>query len=573
MSYLIKFGNNFDLEGMSMMSRVESRRRKIPVNAAMSFSSSERLSPVSVSAPERKSKQILRTEYEESVTESIRNQKRLWTSTGYVTAQETALLVGCKVRVFLRHSGDVSYGDCRQGRKRHRQKHRHRQRGREDDDEDEDNDGDASSDDEGVHGDQQHQSECPHCISGTVTCMLPCAFDFEALWGVVYDPASLLRHYDRMIGIDKDTYSLYASSVAVAVGGKEAQWSKGDSCQDTEEERKKNILRGYETLAYADLQPILSNAFLNVNCSTVPSQQYISLDGVKAGKEFNSKIPPKISNNQKVSKDRIEKEKGDALLRDKEKEKENEVAASKKSEEEVAEEVARRVALEVDAAKKKIERAHVVELKKSSDEIRMLKTAAAQYEKTNSEREKSMEVNERTVQSLRKEKEVWMEKRGREAKLNSEVTALRKSQQDLKRDYAAKLAHTEMQLSIAVKSSLEEKDNLRLELGAGRRRESAKLTSQIKDLERALATAAAQEKEAKNRKRARERESAADGMDGSGSGSGYMSPSDGVSPKRSRSHSISMSMSVSSPDTRTSLTSPTRVANQFLEGEAVTGKN
>ena len=576
MAYLIKFGNAFDQEGLSMMTRVESRRRKIPINTSLSYSSSERLSPVAVSVPERKSKQLLRIEYEESVTENIRNQKRLWTSTGYVAAQGTALLVGCKVRVFMRHSGDLSYGECQQGRKRHRHRHRHRQRqrsGKEDEDEDGDDQREDGSDLEGegdVEGDQHHQSDCPHCICGTVTCMLPCAFDFEALWGVVYDPSSLMRHYDRMAVLDRDAYSY--SAPHVAVGGKEMHSSKGDSWQDTEDERKTNVLRGYETLSYADLQPILSNAFLNVNCSTVPSHQYIALDAAKAGKKFdnkNSKIATKLSNKDKILKDKIEKEKSEALLREKEKENQNVTTAVKRSEEEVEGEVARRVALEVDLARKRMEKTHVIELKKSADEIRMLKLTTAQHEKTYNEREKSMEVSERIVQSLKKEKEVWMEKRGREAKLSSEVTSLRKTQQDMKRDFSTKLAHTEMQLSAAVKSIAEEKDSLRLELGAGRKRETAKLTSQIKDLERALAAGTVAQEQTKSRKRARE--SATDGTSGGMGGSGSMSLSEGVSPKRNRTHSISMSVSVSSPDTHTSVPSPTRIENQLVERETATG--
>ena len=550
-SYLIRHGNNFNIEGIQVAVLGENRRRKTPLNSALSVISPPLQDPV------KRSKEYLELEYTAKLKESKEAQLKLWANTGYDFSKECDLFIGMKVKVFLKDRNHCTFKTCTCCKYKSPSK------------KDDSNDNDGNDDDEnndidmnknhkspshsngrrnshsnnrkssrgsGSSGEQE-EPVCAHAVLGVVMCVLPEAFEFESLWGIVYDPASLLSFFDFNYHLPSSSSTPSSSSSSSSTSSTSSAYSShrnkghfavyGDvfvnngtnppekhtatistrrsrsgSVSSThtgydgnEGDRRTAILTGYESLSLVDLQKALTSYHKKKVCSDLPDLgDTVWLDGTHTDypvKSAKGSTPMKRNATEEL-KEKIEKEADKEKEREKEKEKEREKEIENEKEREkkrvIDEEaaVSKRVSAELEVATKKIQKKRDSEVKKLNETIEVLTLAATQAKATEAENEKKRLVLVKSLAVLRKEKEKEkessIEKKSKDNKWSIEISKLKKSLSELKRESAAKLQSKDAQLLLLKKSNLEEKDDLRLELGAGKRKEIRELTQIIEAL-------------------------------------------------------------------------------------------
>jgi hypothetical protein len=554
-SYLIRHGNNFNIEGIQVAVLGENRRRKTPLNSALSVISPPLPDPV------KRSKEYLKLEYTAKLKESKEAQLKLWANTGYDFSKECDLFIGMKVKVFLKDRNHCTFKTCTCCKYKSPSK---KDDGDNNDDNDDNDDDDyntiamsnnhnspsnghsngrrnshsnsrkSSSSSGSGSGGEQEEPVCAHAVLGVVTCVLPEAFEFESLWGIVYDPASLLSFFDFNYHLpsssssssssasaysssrNKEHFSVYgdvfsnkgtnssekhtvststrrsrSGSVSVSVSGS-GTYTGYDG---NEGDRRTAILTGYESLSLVDLQKALTNYHKKKVCSDLPDLgDTVWLDGTHTDypvKSVKGSTPMKRNATEEL-KEKIEKEADKEKVREKEKEKEREKEMEKEKEREkkrvIDEEAAvnKRVSAELEVATKKLQKKRDSEVKKLNETIEALTLAATQAKATEVENEKKRLVLVKSIAALKKEKEkekeTSIEKKSKDNKWSIEISVLKRNLSELKQETAAKLLSKDAQLLLLKKSNLEEKDDLRLELGAGKRKEIKELTQIIEAL-------------------------------------------------------------------------------------------
>ena len=556
-SYLIRHGNNFNIEGIQVAVLGENRRRKTPLNSALSVISPPLQDPV------KRSKEYLKLEYTAKLKESKEAQLKLWANTGYDFSKECDLFIGMKVKVFLKDRIHCTFKTCTccMYNSPHKRDH-----GNDDDDNDNDDDNHEnnnannhkshskspinghrnshsnnrkSSSGSGGSGEQE-EPVCAHAVLGMVMCVLPEAFEFESLWGIVYDPASLQSFFDFNYHLPSSSFtpsssspsslssSTYSSSRnkghfsvygdvfsnngtkssekhtatvstrrsrSGGVSGSGSGSGTYTGSDKNEGDRRTAILTGYESLSLVDLQKALTNYHKKKVCSDLPDlSDTVWLDGTRTDhpvKSVKGSTPMKRSATEEL-KEKIEKEADKEKEREKEKEKEREKGIEKEKEREkkrvIDEEAAvnKRVTAELEVATKKIQKKRDSEVKKLNEMIEALTLAAAQAKAAEAENEKKRLVLVKSIALLTKEKdkekETSIEKKSKDNKWSIEISVLKKNISELKQETASKLQSKDAQLLLLKKSNLEEKDDLRLELGAGKRKEIRELTQIIESL-------------------------------------------------------------------------------------------
>jgi hypothetical protein len=563
-SYLIRHGNNFNIEGIQIAVLGENRRRKTPLNSAISVISPPLQDPV------KRSKEYLKLEYAAKLEESKEAQLKLWANTGYDFSKECDLFIGMKVKVFLKDRNNCTFKTCTCCKYKSPSKT---------DNSDDDNDDDSVNDDSNYENknnmktmsnnhnshrkstsnghrnkssgssssDEQEEPVCAHAVIGVVTCVLPEAFEFESLWGIVYDPASLLSFFDFNYHLPsassssstpsssysssssssysssriKEHFSVYSDvfsnngtnssekhtattstrrsrSGSVSVGSSGSGSSTYTGSDGNEGDRRTAILTGYESLSLVDLQKALTIYHKKKVCSDLPDLgDTVWLDGTHTDypmKSVKGSTPTMKRNATEELKEKIEKEADKEREKEKEKEKEREKEIEKEKEREkkrvIDEEAAvnKRVTAELEMATKKLQKRRDSEVKKLNETIVALTMAATQAKATEAENEKKRLVLVKSLAALKKEKEkekekeTSIEKKSKDNKWSIEISILKKNLSELKQETAAKLQSKDAQLLLLKKSNLEEKDDLRLELGAGKRKEIKELTQIIESL-------------------------------------------------------------------------------------------
>ena len=514
MQYLIKHGNSFNGDGIPIATLGENRRRKTPILTSLSV-----VHPLKQESTKR-SKEYLKNEYAVKLVESKASQLKLWENTGYDFSKGSDLFIGMKVKVFLKDKNLCTYKTCpcnsstptiinSSGKKSSNSKNH-----------DDNNNGNGSNSNS---ENEQEGRVCSHSVLGVVTCVLPEAFEFEALWGVVYDPDSLLSFFDFNYNLPSSSTSSSSSSTSSSSSSPSSSSSisnRGKECfsvysdvfgnhstpetkqttpsskrsrsgsytgyEGNERDRRTAILAGFESLCLLDLQKALTAYHKNEVCSDM-----LDVEGIECWGGTHRDHPMKVvKSSTPVSKRNINDEsmteKSDKES-DKEKEKEKEIEKKRLIDEESKETaVAHRITMEVELVTKKLQKKKDSEIKKLNDTIEALTEAAAQSKISEVENEKKRMNLLKSIAILKKEKDkdkqIAIEKKTKDNKWSIEMSILKKNISELKQETAAKLLNKDAQLLLLKKSYLEEKDDLRLELGAGKRKEILELTQIIESL-------------------------------------------------------------------------------------------
>jgi hypothetical protein len=281
-------------------------------------------------------------------------------------------------------------------------------------------------------------------------------------------------------------------------GGRSPHMDSEDN--ESDEDRIVNILSGFETVLLSDLHKMVGNQHLGTVCSDIHEDDVLvngEVEGKLRSRHGENGVRSRGSNGSWTNKyetDRDKEEKQKERERDKEREKEKvrEKDSAKDAEREKNDDlktdkmIAARVLSEVESMRKKLEKNHLIEMRRLSEEIKSQRATIAQLNKSIIERDNSLEVFEKNYATTKKEKEVLLERKAREVNLHHELASLKKQYSGSKQESIAKVAKLEARIITLMRSNAEEKDNLRLEFGARRKKECSELHREIRELKRKL---------------------------------------------------------------------------------------
>ena len=324
---------------------------------------------------------------------------------------------------------------------------------------------------------------------------------------------AMKRVYNRIVDGSDRSYAQSSFQSSSGMKGR-GRGSRGGTFSAMDSEDKENdedrilkILSGYETVLLSDLHKMVGNQHLGTICSDIHKDDVL-VNGDAEGRlrDRNGEYAVryrgsdgawtnKYDTDRERNRDR-DREKDKQRERERDKERDKEKAREKDSAKDAAREkndelkseskIAARISSEVESMKKKMEKNHLIEMKRLSEEIKTQRTTINQLNRSKTESESSLEVAEKNLAISKKEKEVLLERKAREASLYNEMASLKKKHSGAASENAAKVAKLEARIITLMRSNAEEKDNLRLEFGARRKKECSEFHREIRELKRKL---------------------------------------------------------------------------------------
>ena len=239
---------------------------------------------------------------------------------------------------------------------------------------------------------------CTYCVEGTVKCVLTNGGNSAPLWGIVYDSHTIAK-----LHIEKEKKRNRPP--------KKTNFHNIDKNNDYVNIRRKNILNGYETVNIEILQKLINNFHLNLICLNKTNKNNFNIKNLNLKRDGDTKLE-------------IEQDKNEESKRDEKN-------------------LLRQLIAKAEQSSKKIENMeinHKIELKNLFDEIKNLN------EKHQTNLKEIEEERENSRKSRKKEKVTISEQNIRIAVKDRELSDLKRFSLEVKKENSKKLEIFEHQM-------------------------------------------------------------------------------------------------------------------------------